>query len=174
MKNCWKKAGFIAPLPTIEPDQPDQVRDQPMPNQEEDYALFEITERKEEAVLRNIWDRLATVLKRELPDYSNYVVVDEIDTEVVAGLTDQKIVSDVKSMSEQDNPKIESESESETEVADGSMVEVQQVIDWDLNDEFMTTAGKVDKFLMFTKIHKSVQRKITDYFKKKGICVNIM
>ena len=57
--NCWKKVGFIAPLPTSKPDHPDQVGDEPMPNQDKDDAPSEITER--EVVFRNIWDRLTTV-----------------------------------------------------------------------------------------------------------------
>ena len=113
----------------------------------------------------------------ELPDFSNYVEVHEGNTEVVAELTDQEIVSEVKSMNKEDDPQIESKSEPEIEVADISAVQAQRVIDCfkryivkndtseDLNDEFMTAAGKVDKFLMFTRIHKSIQTKITDYFK---------
>ena len=112
----------------------------------------------------------------ELPDFSNYVGVDEGDIEVVAELADKEIVSEIKSTNEQDDLEIESESELETEVADVSAVRARRAINClkryimkndnfkDISDEFMTAAGKVDKFLMFTRIHKSVQAKITDYF----------
>ena len=113
----------------------------------------------------------------DLPDFSNYDEVDEGDTITVAELSDQDFVSEVNSINELDDPKIEFESKPETEVADVSTVQVQQAIDClkqyivkndipeDLNDEFMTAAGKMNKYLMFTKIHKSIQTKITPYFK---------
>ena len=74
-----------------------------MPNQDEVDACSEITEQKV-VVFRNIWDRLATILQWKLLDFSNHVEVDESDTEGVAEQTDQEIVSEVKSMNEQDDP----------------------------------------------------------------------
>ena len=86
-------------------------------------------------------------------------------------------MSKVKSMIEQDDPEIEFESKPETEVADVSTVQAPLAIDClkryimknnipeELNDKFMTAAGKVEKFLMFTRLHKSIETKITDNFK---------
>ena len=126
--NCWKKVGFIAPLPPREPDQLDQNGDEPMPNQDEDDASSEITER-EEVVFKNIWDKLATVLQMELPDFKNYVEVDKGDIEVVVELVHQEIVLEVKSVNKQDDLEIESKFEPETEVAGVSTVQTQQAID---------------------------------------------
>ena len=80
----------MAPLLTSEPDQPDRIDDKLIQNQDEGDASSEIRER--EVVLRNTWDRLATVLQMELPNFSNYVEVHEGDPEVLEKLTDQEIV----------------------------------------------------------------------------------
>ena len=54
----------------------------------------------------------------EPQEFNNYVEVDEGNNGAVAKLTDQEIVSEIKSVNEQDNSEIESESEPETKVAD--------------------------------------------------------
>ena len=50
----------------------------------------------------NIWERLADVLRFDLPDLKEYLGVDENDAKVVAEHTDQEIVAEVKDMNKQD------------------------------------------------------------------------
>ena len=173
--NCWRKAGFEVQTPTVQPEDGEVAgdRDDPMVSVQDEHVPGR--EQEEVQIFRNIWERLADVLRVDLPDLNDYLDVDEDDVETVAELTDQEIVMEVKDMNEQDG---EEEPEATgAEVTEITTLQAQQAIDClkryivksdipdNVNEEFMAAVSKVDKHLIMTKIQKSTQKKITDFFK---------
>ena len=115
---------------------------------------------------------MADVLRVDLPDLKEYLGVDENDAKVAAEHTDQEIVAEVKDMNKQDG-----EEKQEAAGAEITMLQAHQAIDClkryiiksdipkDVNEKFMAAAVKVHKHLIMTRIQKSMQKKITDFFK---------
>ena len=117
---------------------------------------------EEVQIFWNIWKRLADVLRVDLPDLKDYLGVDEHDAKVVAELTDQEIITEMKGMNEQDGE--EEPKTAGAKINEITMLQAQQVINWlkrytiksdipeNVNKEYIMAAVKVDKHLMMTRI----------------------
>ena len=128
--NCWRKAGFEVQMPTVQQEN-DEVagdRDDPTVSIQAEDQLGRGLEKEEVQIFQNIWERLGDVLRIDLPDLNDYLAIDENEADVVAELTDQKIVAEVTDMNRQD-VKEETE-EAGAEITEITMLQAQQTIDY--------------------------------------------
>ena len=126
--NCWRKAGFEVQTPTVqtENDEVSGDRDDPTVSIQAEDGLGREGE-EEVQIFQNIWERLADVLRVDLPDLKDYLGIDADDAEVVAKLTDQEIVTEVKDTNKQDSD--EEPEAAHAEIIEVTMLQAQQTID---------------------------------------------
>ena len=171
--NRWRKAGFEVQTPTVQTENHEVSgdRDDPTVSIQAEDGLGR--EGEEVQIFQNIWERLADVLQVDLPDLKDYLGIDEDNTEVVAKLTDQEIVTEVKDTNKQDSD--EEPEAAQAEIIEVTMLQAQQAIGClkryiiksdipeDVNEEFMAVAAKVDKHMIITRIPKSTQKKLRTF-----------
>lgn len=159
--NCWRKAGF-AEL-----------------TGESDIVGMDA---ESESEARNIWDKLSELLGSELPNFDDYVALDDDVAQCTEELTEEEIVKQVRDDRDCVDDSVNSSEATEGNDPDRIQVTVQQasaalttVRDYllicdtseDNRNEAILSTDKLEAFLVQQRASMLTQKKISDFFGNK-------